>query len=187
MLSGSRCEIRQGVTDLLVSRGIEPKRISFRSPWQKGVAGRWIGSCRRELLDHVVVLNEVHLRRLIRDYISCYHRDGIHDSLEKDTPVMRPVSLPSRRNGAIAFIPPCRWIASSIRLEGCLNRSQCCCKIFPACMDQYWMRWPTNELAPFLTGSLDASSLQLLGDFSIPSARISGRRAFWRPTGKPRN
>jgi hypothetical protein len=45
-----------------------------------------------ELLDRLIVLNEAHLRRLIRDYISYYHADRIHDSLEKDTPAMRPVS-----------------------------------------------------------------------------------------------
>jgi hypothetical protein len=45
-----------------------------------------------ELLDHLIILNDIHLRRLIRDYISYYHVDRIHDSLEKDTPAMRPVS-----------------------------------------------------------------------------------------------
>jgi transposase InsO family protein len=45
----------------------------------------------RELLDHLIVLNDVLLRRLIRDYISYYHADRIHDSLEKDTPAMPPV------------------------------------------------------------------------------------------------
>jgi hypothetical protein len=44
------------------------------------------------LLDHVIAVNEPHLRRLIRDYITYYHADRIHDSLEKDTPAMRPVS-----------------------------------------------------------------------------------------------
>jgi transposase InsO family protein len=43
--------------------GIEPKRTSFRSPWQNGVAERWVGRCRRDLLDHVIVLNERHLKR----------------------------------------------------------------------------------------------------------------------------
>src|SRR5262245_34472020 len=72
--------------------GMKPMRISPASPWQNGVAERWIGSCRRELIDHLIVLNEAHLRRLIRDYISYYHTDRIHDSLEKDTPAKRPVS-----------------------------------------------------------------------------------------------
>ena len=80
------------VADLLVSSEIKPKRTSFRSPWQNGIAERWIGSCRQELLDHVVVLNEAHLRRLMRDYLSYYHEDRIHDSLEKDSPSTRPVS-----------------------------------------------------------------------------------------------
>ena len=77
---------------MLRADGIKSVRISPASPWQNGVAERWIGSCRRELLDHLIVLNDVHLRRLIRDYISYYHAHRIHDSLDKDTPVMRPVS-----------------------------------------------------------------------------------------------
>jgi transposase InsO family protein len=80
------------VTDFLVSGGIKPKRIGYRCPWQNGISERWIGSCRRELLDHVVILNEAHLRHLIRDYISYYHEDRIHDALEKDSPVTRAVS-----------------------------------------------------------------------------------------------
>ena len=55
------------------------------------LAERWVGSCRREILDHVIALNEQHLRRLIRDYVSYHHEDRIHDSLEKDTPNRRPV------------------------------------------------------------------------------------------------
>ena len=80
------------VTDVLTTGGMKSTRISPASPWQNGIAERGIGSCRRDLLDHVIVLNDVHLRRLIRDYISYYHEDRIHDSHEKDTPAMRPVS-----------------------------------------------------------------------------------------------
>jgi transposase InsO family protein len=90
------------VTDVLTTDGMKPVRISPASPWQNGVAERWIGSCRRELLDHVIVLNEVHLRRLIREYISYYHADRIHDSLEKDTPAMRPVS--SKPNQSVRLL-----------------------------------------------------------------------------------
>jgi putative transposase len=82
----------EAVTERLTATGLKLRRISPASPWQNGVAERWIGSCRRELLDHLVVLNEVHLRRLMRDYISYYHTDRIHDFLEKDTPAMRAVS-----------------------------------------------------------------------------------------------
>ena len=64
--------------------GLRPKRTSRQSPWQNGTAERWIGSCRREILDHVIALNEEHQRRLIRDYVRYHHEDRIHDSLGKD-------------------------------------------------------------------------------------------------------
>jgi transposase InsO family protein len=53
-------------------RGMEvrPVRTAYRSPWQNGVAERWIGTCRRELLDHVIVLNEEHLWRLLREFLA---------------------------------------------------------------------------------------------------------------------
>lgn len=77
------------VIALLKATGLEPKRTSVQVPWQNGVAERWVGSCRREVLDHVIALNEQHLRRLMRDYVSYHHDDRIHDSLEKDTPNRR--------------------------------------------------------------------------------------------------
>ena len=49
-----------------------------------------MGSCHRELLDHVIVLNESHLRRLVREYLDYYHEDRIHDALNKETPVGSP-------------------------------------------------------------------------------------------------
>jgi len=52
------------------SFGIKPTRTAYRSPWQNGVAERWVGSVRRELLAHVVVFNERHLRRLLREYVA---------------------------------------------------------------------------------------------------------------------
>jgi putative transposase len=93
------------VMDLLLSSGIIPKQTSFRSPWQNGISERWIGSCRRELLDHVIVLNEDHLRRLIRDYVSYYHTDRIHDSLQKDCPVIRPVSHKPDQSSPLTSFP----------------------------------------------------------------------------------
>jgi putative transposase len=60
----------QEVLQFLRSSGLEPIRTSVRSPWQNGVAERWVGSVRRELLDHVIPLNESHLRRLGREYLA---------------------------------------------------------------------------------------------------------------------
>ncbi len=79
------------VITFLKATGLEPKRTSVQAPWQNGIAERWVGSCRREILDHVIALNEPHLRRLIRDYVTYHHEDRIHDSLGKDAPNHRPV------------------------------------------------------------------------------------------------
>ena len=49
------------------SMKINAVRTSFESPWQNGIAERWVGSCRRELLDHVIALNERHLKRLLSE------------------------------------------------------------------------------------------------------------------------
>jgi len=78
------------VLDFVKATGLNPKR-SIQSPWKNGIAERWVGGCRRELLDHVIPLNEEHLRHLVRDYISYFHEDRIHDSLGKDTPNRRPI------------------------------------------------------------------------------------------------
>ena len=69
--------------------GIQPKRTSFRSPWQNGVAERWVGTCRRDLLDHVIVLNRQHLQRLMNEYVPYYLEDRTHLALEKGTPAGR--------------------------------------------------------------------------------------------------
>ena len=67
----------------------QPVRTSFRSPWQNGVAERWVGSCRRDLLDHVIVRDEQHLKRLLSEYIRYYHEDRTHLGLNKETPAGR--------------------------------------------------------------------------------------------------
>ena len=75
------------------SLNMTPVRTSIRSPWQNGVAERWVGSCRRDLLDHVIALDERHLKRLLSQYISYYHDDRTHLGLEKQTPAgVCPVS-----------------------------------------------------------------------------------------------
>jgi transposase InsO family protein len=89
------------VITFLQSRGLTPKRTSVQAPRQNGISERWIGTCRREMLDHIIALNEEHLRRLIRDYVSYYHQDRIHDSLKKDTPNRRPVEHKPSPNAAV--------------------------------------------------------------------------------------
>ena len=92
------------VTSTVRALGIEPKRTAYRSPWQNGVAERWIGSCRRELLDRVIVFHEGHLRRLLREYVDYYSRDRCHLGLEKDPPELRAMEpRPSRRARVISL------------------------------------------------------------------------------------
>jgi hypothetical protein len=70
----------------------------FRLHGKNGTAERWVGSCRREILDHIIPLNEQHLRLLMRDYVNYYHDDRIHDSLAKDTPNRRLTKLHAPHN-----------------------------------------------------------------------------------------
>ncbi len=91
------------VTSAIKSFEIDPKRTAFRSPWQNGTAERAVGSVRRELLDHVIVLNEDHLRRLLRDYVDYYNTERVHTSIG-DAPVGRPVeSRPSSGARVVGF------------------------------------------------------------------------------------
>jgi putative transposase len=81
---------------------ISPLRRSIACPWQNGVAERWVGSCRRELLDHVIPLNERHLKRFLLQYLSCYHDDRTHLALQKQRPGRRK---PCVGNGPIVSEP----------------------------------------------------------------------------------
>jgi putative transposase len=83
------------VLQFLKSSALKPMRTTIQSPWQNGVAERWVGSARRELLDHVIPLNEFHLRRLGRDYLAYYHQDRTHIGLNKNTPARRAVETRS--------------------------------------------------------------------------------------------
>jgi transposase InsO family protein len=65
--------------------GITPKRTAFRSPWQNGTAERWVSTCKRELIDHVIVLGEDHIRRLLRDYVAYYNADT-NDKKQRNRP-----------------------------------------------------------------------------------------------------
>jgi putative transposase len=71
--------------------GIGEVKTAPRSPWQNPYVERLIGTLRRECLDHVVVLNEPHLRHLLRDYLLYYHSARTHLSLAKDAPEPRRV------------------------------------------------------------------------------------------------
>jgi hypothetical protein len=71
--------------------GIEEVKIASRSPWQSPYCERVIGSIRRDALDHVMVLNEKHLHRVLHSYVEYYHNWRTHLSLEMDAPESRSV------------------------------------------------------------------------------------------------
>ncbi len=93
------------ITGTLKSFSIDPVRTSFRSPWQNGTAERWIGSVRWELLNHVIVLNEGHLYRLLEEYIDYYHNDRTHYNLDKDPPNTRPVQERTSESDRVIALP----------------------------------------------------------------------------------
>lgn len=81
------------VRSFLKASGIKAVRTSVRSPWQNGVAERRVGSIRREMLDHVIPLDERHLVRLSLEYVSYYHDDRTHLGLNKATPGARSTEI----------------------------------------------------------------------------------------------
>lgn len=89
---GRDSRFSDAVHGAIESMGTKPVKTSFRSPWQNGTAERWIVSCRRDAPDHVVVLGERHLLRLVKDYVAYHHEDRTHLGLDKDTPVPRAVT-----------------------------------------------------------------------------------------------
>jgi transposase InsO family protein len=92
------------VFDARVKRlGLEQFRIAPRSPWQDGYAERFVGTLRRELLDHVIVLGERHLLGLVRQHARYYNEDRPHMALDRDAPIDRPVEPKAR--GRVVALP----------------------------------------------------------------------------------
>ena len=86
------------VTHRLRAMGIRDKPTASASPWQNGFVERLIGSIRRECVDHIIVLGEVHLRQILKSYARYYNETRTHLALHKDAPVFRPV----QRTGVIS-------------------------------------------------------------------------------------
>lgn len=83
--------------------GIQEVLTAPQSPWQNAYVERLIGSIRRECVDHVIVLNETDLRRILKSYFEYYERTRTHLSLSKDAPVSRPIQTADQ--GRIAKVP----------------------------------------------------------------------------------
>jgi hypothetical protein len=85
--------------------GIKSVRTAYKSPWQNGIAERFVGCCRRDLFDHVIVLNERHFKRLMRDYVRYFHEDRTHLGLAKETPAGREAASKSGMGSKIVSMP----------------------------------------------------------------------------------
>ena len=79
------------VKQLIKNMSIEPKLISYQASWQNGVAERWILSARNDMLNHILILNEEHLRRTLREYVKYYNNDRCHLTLDRNTPKGRAI------------------------------------------------------------------------------------------------
>jgi putative transposase len=100
--------------------GITEVITAPRSPWQNAYVERAIGSIRRECLDHIVIFNECHLRRVLSSYVDYYQGTRTHLSLDKDCPDSRPVMPSGDREGRRH--PTGRRPASPLRTSRCLIR-----------------------------------------------------------------
>ena len=85
------------------SMGIHEVLTAPQSPWQNAYLERLVGSIRRECLDHVIVLNETGLRRVLKSYFAYYEQSRTHLSLGKDAPISRPIQPPAM--GRVVQIP----------------------------------------------------------------------------------
>ena len=85
---------------------IKETKTPYRSPWQNAYCERVIGSIRRDCLDHVIIFNEAHLRRVLESYFEYYHRCRTHLSLAKDCPEPRAI-VPPEQGGVVAFPKGC--------------------------------------------------------------------------------
>ncbi len=88
------------VVDTINSLGTKQVVTTRKSPWQNGYCERVIGSIRRECLDHIIVLNDRHLQRILKEYFAYYHESRTRLGLEKDAPIPRPVK--TRDAGPVA-------------------------------------------------------------------------------------
>ncbi len=87
------------------SMGIEEVLTAYHSPWQNPYVERLHGSIRRECTDHVIVLGERHLRRILRSYFEYYHEDRTHLGLDKETPLERPISSRASPSAKLIKLP----------------------------------------------------------------------------------
>ena len=140
--------------------GIEQVLTAPRSPWQNPLVERMIGSIRRECLDHVIVLDERRLKRILRKYVDYYHSCRTHLSLEKDAPEPRRVESPAM--GKVRAIPKVGGLHHYLHsTRRCLSRSA---------RDGYGT---SRQLTPIPLSRVDADPRNVLHE-DDPSILVAG-------------
>ena len=168
------------VSAAIRSMEITAVRTTVGCPWQNGVAERWAGSRRCELLDHVIAINESHQRRLLSPYLNYYHQDRTHCGLEK---------ADSRKANALCWTRkrhrvPAAWRASSsLRTRRLIQpslwfRFAATMRLLIAPI--YWVGTFGLDDSIFLTSANHAQSRR---NYSEKIAAAESRLAFWRTTG----
>jgi transposase InsO family protein len=104
LIHDNDCTFSARLIEAIGHLGLESKPTAYRSPWQNGTAERWVGTVRRELLDHVIVLDERHLRRLLREYVDYYNNERVHTQL-RDSPAGRPTDIRPSTDAQIVGMP----------------------------------------------------------------------------------
>ena len=103
LLRDRDCTYGKDFVSRVRSMGIEEVKIAPRSPWQNPFAERFVGTLRRDCLNHVIALSENHLRRIVRNYLGYYHDCRTHLSLDKDAPEPRAIEPPE--SGEVIALP----------------------------------------------------------------------------------
>ena len=118
-----------GLAATAKAMGIHEVLTAPHAPWQNAYAERFIGSVRRECLDHVIVLTAAGLRRILKRYVTYYTRSRTHLALDKDSPVSRPVAPPTA--GRVVAIPQVGGLHHRYdrRAARCRQLSCCCRRI----------------------------------------------------------
>lgn len=138
------------VVEMVKSFDMTSKRTSFRSPWQNGIAERWVVSCRRDLLDHVIVLNERHLKRLMLSASTTTIRTGRISRCRRQLP------LPDRRPRALRAAP--MWYPS---------RGSTACTIATISAPEFSLRLASIQAEDTQRGDIDFAPNIQCRDFYI--------------------
>ena len=166
--------------DRVLSMGIEEVITAPRSPWQNPYVERVIGTLRRECLDHVIIINERHLQRILGSYLDYYHGSRTHLSLGKNTPYGRPVqpaitgkviSLPKvgglhhRYERLAARLSPLGFDQFLSAVTWTLPAPACPCTVFAGTNRQ-------NEHGDACSWSIAKSTSRLLKKSSLPGLEL---------------